>query len=140
MKHPRSIRARLITLYVVTLSLIFVCFGGYTYWGFKQYLVASLQHALSRRAHQIALTILADVPQRGESYIGSEIQARYAPELNERVIRVTNQSGKTIYASRNATSLRPPSAVEFKDGEAESRPAERVDSAENGERLQVTAV
>jgi len=140
MKHPRSIRARLITLYVVTLSLIFVCFGGYTYWGFKQYLVSSLQQALSRRAHQIALTILADVPQRGEDYIGSEIQARYAPELNERVIRVTNQSGKTIYASRNATSLEPPPSVGFTAGEAESQPAERVDAAENGGRLQVTAV
>jgi heavy metal sensor kinase len=140
MKHPRSIRARLITLYVVTLSLIFICFGGYTYWGFKQYLVSSLQQALLRRAHQIALTILADVPQRGEDYIGSEIQARYAPELNERVIRVTNQSGKTIYASGNATSLKPPPAVTFADGEAESQPAERVDPAENGARLQVTAV
>jgi signal transduction histidine kinase len=140
MKHPRSIRARLITLYVVTLSLIFICFGGYTYWGFKQYLVASLQQALVRRAHQIALTILADVPQRGEDYIGSEIQARYAPELNERVIRVTNQSGRTIYASRNATSLNPPPAVEFTDGGAESQPTERVNTAENGRRLQVTAV
>ena len=48
MKSPRSIRARLITLYVVTLSLIFVCFGGYTYWGFKQYLVSSLREALVR--------------------------------------------------------------------------------------------
>jgi heavy metal sensor kinase len=140
MKHPRSIRARLITLYVVTLSLIFICFGGYTYWGFKQYLVASLQQALQRRAHQIAQTILADVPQRGEAYIGSEIQARYAPELNERVIRVTNQSGKTIYASGNATSLLPPPSVAFTNGEAESQPEGRVDSAANGDRLQVMAV
>ncbi len=61
MRQPRSIRARLITLYVVTLSLIFICFGGYIYWGFKQYLVSSLRGALVRRAHQIAATILAEV-------------------------------------------------------------------------------
>jgi heavy metal sensor kinase len=140
MKHPRSIRARLITLYVVTLSLIFVCFGGYIYWGFKQYLVASLQQALQRRAHQIAVTILADVPQRGEAYIGSEIQARYAPELNERVIRVTDQAGSTIYASSNATGLRTSPAVTFTEGAAESKPSERVDATANGERLQVTAI
>ena len=140
MKQPRSIRARLITLYVVTLSLIFVCFGGYTYWGFKQYLVASLQQALERRAHQIALTILADVPQRGEGYIGSEIQTRYPSELDERVMRVTDQSGKTVYASPNATRLAPPPAIMFSGDDPESQPANQTEAPRGEERLQVVAV
>ncbi len=139
MKHPRSIRARLITLYVVTLSLIFVCFGGYTYWGFKQYLVTSLRQALSRRA-QIAETILVDVPQRGEIYVGSEIRARYAPELNERVIRVTDLSGRVVYASSNAGPLLPPPPVTFTGSDAETEPIHREEQARSKERLQVMAI
>src|ERR1700734_3920234 len=101
MKRPRSIRARLITLYVVSLSLIFICFGGYTYWGFKQYLMRSLEQTLLRRAHQIASTILDEMPEKDAAYVSSEIQARYAPELNERIMRITDASGHIIYASSN---------------------------------------
>ncbi len=114
MNQPRSIRARLITLYMVTLSLIFICFGGYTYWGFKQYLIESLQQTLVRRAHQVAVAILADLPEKGESYVSSEIQIRYAPELNERIIRITDASGRTIYASKNAGLLSSPPPLSSK--------------------------
>jgi heavy metal sensor kinase len=140
MKHPRSIRARLITLYVVTISLIFVCFGGYTYWGFKQYLIRSLREALLRRAHQIALTIIADIPQRGEAYVASEIQARYAPELNERYIRVTDQSDQTIYASSNSSSMQAPPAITFTGNAPESQPVTSEESLHSRERLQVMAI
>jgi heavy metal sensor kinase len=140
MRQPRSIRARLITLYVVTLSLIFVCFGGYTYWGFKQYLVRSLQEALVRRAHQIAATILADVPQKGEAYVGSEVQARYAPELNERIIRVTDQQARTIYASRNAGALSQPLTVDFAGTDEETTPVRRRETTASGETIEVVAI
>jgi heavy metal sensor kinase/RND family efflux transporter MFP subunit len=39
--------------------------------------------------------------------VGSEIQARYAPELNERVIRITEVDGRVVYASKNAGLLAP---------------------------------
>ncbi len=125
MKHPRSIRARLITLYVVTLALIFVCFGGYTYWGFKQYLMRSLTQTLLRRAHQIADTILVQMPAKGEGFVSSEIQARYAPELNERIIRITDQTGRTIYASQNTGVLSAPLPVVFVDAKGETAPVSR---------------
>ncbi|MCE0524199.1 MAG: ATP-binding protein [Methylacidiphilales bacterium] len=140
MKRPRSIRARLITLYVVTLSLIFVCFGGYTYWGFKQYLLRSLQQTLTRRAHQIASTILAEMPQKGESYVSSEIQARYAPELNERIIRISDQSGRIIYASQNAGVLSKPPSVSFVGTNMETKPVHREEMPQGEERLQVVAI
>ena len=139
MKRPRSIRARLITLYVVTLSLIFVCFGGYTYWGFKQYLIRSLQQTLTRRAHQIASTILSDMPQRGASYVSSEIQARYAPELNERFIRITDHAGHTIYESKNAIVLSKPPAITLGD-ENETKPFSREETPQAREHLQVVAI
>jgi len=140
MTHPRSIRARLITLYVVTLTLIFVCFGGYTYWGFKQYLIRSLQQTLTRRAHQIASTILVDMPQKGEGYVGSEIQARYAPELNERIIRITDQSGRIIYASRNADVLSKPPFVPFEGAKTETVPVDREETSQTKEDIQVVAI
>jgi heavy metal sensor kinase len=79
-------------------------------------LVRSLQQALVRRADQIAVTILDELPQKGESYVASEIQARYAPELNERVIRITDASGRAIYASRNANVLSQAAPRPVSDG------------------------
>lgn len=140
MTHPRSIRARLITLYVVTLALIFVCFGGYTYWGFKQYLIRSLQQTLTRRAHQIASTILVNMPQKGESYVSSEIEARYAPERNERIIRITDQSGRTIYASQNADVLSKPLPVSYGRAQIETVPADREEKFQGKEYFQVIAI
>jgi heavy metal sensor kinase len=105
MRTPRSIRARLITLYVALLSLVFVCFGAYIYWGFHAFLVHSLDQTLDRRAQQIASTILVDLPSRGRDYVTTEIQARYAPELNERVMRITDAAGQVVYASKNAGDL-----------------------------------
>lgn len=140
MKHPRSIRARLITLYVVTLSLIFVCFGGYTYWGFKQYLIRSLQQTLVRRAHQIASTILVEMPKKGEAYISNEIQARYAPELNERIIRITDQSGRIIYASQNADFLSKVPHVLVNKTETETIPFDREERSQAQEYFQVVAI
>ena len=105
MKQPRSIRFKLITFYVCILSLVFLIFGTYIYVVFHQMLVRSLEQTLSRRAQQIATTIVDEVPERGESYVASEIQARYAPELNERVIRVTDDRQRPLYTSKNASFL-----------------------------------
>ena len=105
MKPPRSIRSQLITLYVGLLGLVFVCFGAYIYWGFHAYLIHSLDLTLDRRARQIASTILAELPARGPAYVASEIQARYAPELNERVMRITDAQGQVVYESGNAGAL-----------------------------------
>jgi heavy metal sensor kinase len=139
MKHPRSIRARLITLYVVSLLLIFVCFGGYTYLGFKRYLIQSLQHTLLRRAHQIASTILVDMPKKGESYVATEIQARYAPELNERFIRITDPSGRIIYASSNANILSPPPSLLLIGSQIETEPVHQEEKLPK-ERIQVVSI
>ncbi len=106
MKASRSIRSQLISLYVALLTVVFVCFSAYIYWGFHAYLVHSLDQTLDRRAQQIASSILADLPTRGASYVASEIQARYAPELNERVVRITDAKGQVVYASKNAGGLR----------------------------------
>jgi heavy metal sensor kinase len=100
-----SIRRKLISLYVGLLTVIFICFGAYIYWGFQQFLIHALEQTLTRRAQQIASTILEELPARGEPYVAGEIQARYAPELNERVIRITDAGHRILYASKNAGLL-----------------------------------
>ena len=139
MNPPRSIRARLITLYAVTLTLIFLCFGGYTYWGFKVYLIRSLQQTLFRRAHQIAGTILIEIPDKGEGYVGSEIQARYAPELNERIIRVTDETGRTLYASKYADLLASPVPVPRARIDSETDPINREEMVDKA-RFQIVTI
>jgi hypothetical protein len=130
MTRPRSIRRKLISLYVGLLTVVFLCFGVYIYWGFQQFLIRALEQTLTRRAHQIASTILEELPGRGESYVAGEIQARYAPELNERVIRIIDAKGRVIYASKNAGQLFSPGAAgEDKPVYREEFPANAIVSA-----------
>ena len=105
MKPPRSIRLKLISLYVGLLVVVFIAFGGFIYWSFHQFAIRELDRTLTRRAQQIAVTILEELPARGKAYVASEIQARYAPELNERVMRIVDDAGGVIYASKNANEL-----------------------------------
>lgn len=140
MIYPRSIRARLVMLCAVTLTAIFICFGGYVYWGFKQYLIGSLHRTLLRRAHQIAVTILAEMPQKGESYVDNEIQARYAPELNERIIRISDGSGRMIYASRNSDVLLPPPQVTHLEASQETLLSAREEVIPGQKALQVVTI
>src|SRR5579871_5018951 len=139
MRHPRSIRFKLITLYVIVLSLVFVVFGAYIYVAFRQLLVSSLEQILQRRAQQIAATIVDEIPSKGEPYVGTEIQARYAPELNERVIQVTDEHNVVIYASRNASFL---SSYASRASAAlhRNRPLYWEARASDGQRYRVVAI
>jgi heavy metal sensor kinase len=140
MRHNRSIRYRLITLYVCLLALVFVCFGAYTYWGFQKFLIASLEKTLLRRAQQIASTILEELPSKGKSYVANEIQMRYAPELNERVIRITDANGQLIYASPNATLLTTTPSPSIPDATSNARPVYLEESSGKDELLRVVVV
>jgi heavy metal sensor kinase len=132
-RTPRSIRFKLISLYVGLLSLVFVCFGAYIYWGVHASLVGSLDLALDRRARQITANILTEAPTQGPGFVASEIQARYAPELNERVIRITGPNGQVVYASKNVGEL---SGVISVSSEKTRYRNEKAD----GTRLRVAAV
>jgi heavy metal sensor kinase len=137
MKRPRSIRLKLITLYVCLLTLVFICFGAYTCLGFQQFLARSLQQTLLRRAQQIASTILDELPSKGESYVASEIQARYAPELNERVIRITDSNNRDIYASKNGDFLKKYDSPSVAEDATTEKPFYREESLDNGQSYRV---
>ena len=140
MKTKRSIRTKLITLYVGILALVFVCFGIYIYAGFKTYLIHSLRQTLTWRAQQIASTFLQAIPDKGEAFVSNEIQTRYAPELNERVIRITDAHGHQIYGSKNSDVLAEARPESFSDNQLESVPVPSQVRLPNGERLEVITV
>jgi heavy metal sensor kinase len=99
----RSLRFRLIAWYAGLLTAVFFLLAALMFVGLKHYLEASLAQAQERRAQQIADTLLADVKQTGEAAIAKEINSLYAPEINDRFIRVSRLDGNVLYASNPPT-------------------------------------
>jgi heavy metal sensor kinase len=99
----RSLRFRLIAWYAGLLTAMFLLLAALMFVGLKHYLETSVAEAQERRAQQIADTLIADVNQTGEAAIGKEINSLYAPEINDRFIRVSRQDGSVLYASNPPT-------------------------------------
>jgi heavy metal sensor kinase len=95
----RTLRFRLIAWYAGLLSAVFFLLAVLMFVGLKHYLIGSLADAQRRRAQQIADTLLANVKQTGEAVVGREINSLYAPEINDRFIRISRQDGSIVYAS-----------------------------------------
>src|SRR5580692_5038399 len=103
--NTRSIRFRLVVWYAGLLIAVFVLLGGLMYAGLKQYLEQSLAQAQMRRARQIADTLLVNIGATGETHVISEINAWFAPETNDRFIRITRGDASVLYLSRNPRDL-----------------------------------
>jgi heavy metal sensor kinase len=110
--NTRSIRFRLTVWYAGLLALLLLLFGASTYLGLRHYLNQTLNESLGRQARQIGESFLADVATGGEGYVISEINEHYAPELNNRFVRVTRAGGSVLYVSgKPKESSFDPSAV-----------------------------
>jgi heavy metal sensor kinase len=93
----------LIAWYAGLLSIVFLLLAVLMFLGLDHYLEASLAETQVRRARQIADTLLANVNQTGEAAVGREIELLYAPEVNDRFIRVSRQDGSVICGSKPPT-------------------------------------
>src|SRR5262245_62324561 len=98
----RSIRFRLTVWYTGLLAALLLLFGSFIYIGLRHYLNQSLNESLSRQARQIGEGFLIDVATGGEGYVISEINEHYAPELNNRFVRVTRADGSVLYVPGQA--------------------------------------
>src|SRR5581483_1546085 len=94
-----SIRFQLVGWYAGLLIAVFLLLGTLMYAGLKLYLEESLSQAQLRRARQIAETLLANVEKTGEAHVVSEINSWFAPETNDRFIRITRGDGSVLYVS-----------------------------------------
>ncbi len=99
--NTRSIRFRLVVWYAGLLIAVFVLLGTLIYGGLKLYLEESLARAQIRRAEQIAETLLANIATTGEAHVINEINSWFAPETNDRFIRITGEGSVTLYRSVN---------------------------------------
>jgi hypothetical protein len=97
--NTRSIRFRLTVWYAGLLGLLLLLFGASTYLGLRHYLNQTLNESLGRQARQIGENFLIDVATGGEGYVIGEINEHYAPELNNRFVRVTRADGGVLYVS-----------------------------------------
>jgi heavy metal sensor kinase len=97
--NTRSISFRLVAWYAGLLAGIFLLLCALLYLDLRHFLENDLRQSQSRRTRQIANTLLAHVEQTGEPYVASQTKDWYAPEINDRFIRITRADGTLIYVS-----------------------------------------
>src|SRR5580704_8044712 len=120
--NTRSISFRLVAWYGGLLAGIFLLLCALLYLDLSRFLENDLSHAQSRRARQIAATLLAHVKQTGETYVANETKDWYEPEINDRFIRITRADGSLLYASGipNDGSFNPADVPAFPPPQKES--------------------
>ena len=95
----RSIRFRLTAWYAGLLTTVVLALAAVLFLHLQSYLEGALAETQTRRAHQIADTLVAKVRAADEANIGGEIASLYAPEKGDRFIRITRPDGGVIYRS-----------------------------------------
>jgi len=97
--NTRSLKFQLIVWYASLLAGGFVLLGAAAYVALEHYLVSALKESQFRRARQIAQLVTDESKKSLLSNAGTEIEARYAPGLNDRFVRVSRQNGEVVYLS-----------------------------------------
>ncbi len=97
--NSRSIKVRLVGWYAGLLTGIFLLLCASLYLNVRSFLENGLRDSQTRRVHQLANALLAHVKQTGEPALISQIKAWYAPESNDRFIRLARADGALVYRS-----------------------------------------
>jgi len=107
----RSIRFQLIFWYAGLLTGCFGLLAIVTYFALQNSLVGALKESQFRRARQVAQIVRELAPSQNENRIGEQVETRYSPGMNDRVVRVSNEQGVLLYVSRPASGQSFDSAV-----------------------------
>ena len=97
--NTRSLRFQLVAWYAALLTGCFVLIGAATYAVLQSSLVGALRETQLRRARQVGQLLLDEIRGPGEARIEEEIQVRYAPDLNGRLVRIMRSDGSMLYVS-----------------------------------------
>jgi heavy metal sensor kinase len=97
--NTRSLSFRLVTWYAAVLTIVFVFLGALTLLLLRHYLEANLLDNQTRRARQIADTLVANARNGDEAALGAQVEDLYSPEANDRFIRITRADGTVVYVS-----------------------------------------
>ena len=124
--NTRSITFRLAAWCAGISLLICLSFGLYTYLGLGYYLRVAHTDTLQRRAHQIAAIVTAHIVREGEIFTIDLIKTSYAPEHNDRFIRIRRPDGSLLFVSGEPSDKSfDPAAVAMlplPSGNTDSRP------------------
>jgi heavy metal sensor kinase len=97
--NTRSLKFQLIGWYAGLLVGLFGLLGVSTFWALRTSLAGSLKENQLRRARQIGQLLREEVQRQDEAGVGREVQARYAPDLNDRFVRIARRDGGLVYLS-----------------------------------------
>jgi heavy metal sensor kinase len=103
--NTRSFKFQLIVWYAGLLAGGFVLLGTAAYVALERYLVGAVKESQLRRARQIAQLVTDESKKSLITSVGGEIEARYAPGLNDRFVRVSRENGEVLYLSSAPASL-----------------------------------
>jgi heavy metal sensor kinase len=101
--NSRSITFRLVAWHAGISLLVCAGFGLYTYFGLSYFLRAAQADTLERRAREVAAILAGHVGPEGEAYTIGLIKTSYAPEHNDRFIRIRRPDGTLLYLSGEPT-------------------------------------
>jgi len=97
--NTRSLSFRLVTSYAALLTVVFLLLGAVTFAAVSNYLRVNVRDNQTRRAQQIADTLLRDLDRSQEDALASKVEELYAPEVNDRFIRITRADGRVLFRS-----------------------------------------
>jgi heavy metal sensor kinase len=100
----RSLKFQLITWYAGVLTGCFALLAAATFFALQTSLVRALRESQLRRARQIGELVRQEMEKRGQVNVGQEVEVRYAPGLNDRLVRITERDGAVLYLSSPPTS------------------------------------
>jgi heavy metal sensor kinase len=103
--NARSLKFRLIVWYAGVLAGCFALLGVGCYLALRNSLVEALKESQLRQARQIGQLLREEIQRQGEERVGEEIEARYAPGLSSRFVRVTRDDGLVLYLSQMPKDL-----------------------------------
>ena len=113
--NTQSLKFRLIGWYACLLVGCFVLLAAVTYLALRTSLVNSLKENQLRRARQVGQLLREQTASQNQSRVGAEVEARYAPDVNDRFVRISQSDGVLLYISPapksqafDPTTLPPP--------------------------------
>ncbi len=97
--NTRSLRFRITAWYAGLLAGALIVFGVSVYLGLERYLDWTLQRTLASECRTIGTELLSQMSAKDNSWLATEINEAYAPEVNGRFIRVAREGTGVVYIS-----------------------------------------
>jgi heavy metal sensor kinase len=97
--NGRSITFRLAAWHAAVSLMVCAGFGLYIYFALGYFLQLARTQTLVRRAHEVGAILAQHMPREGEAFTLDLIRTSYAPENNDRFIRIRKEDGALLYQS-----------------------------------------